>query len=260
MKPNPDLDNLIADIKKLQVNIMTVSRSPQYIHQTLASLFASDPLVHELSPIHLFVGSDDASYLRIYHHHHQIKVIPMTESEAQPMKEWPIWRRACLNYFRCLSAPLDGKLGVVVLEDDVVVRDRFLERLFLSINELRAHKLESYCLALYASYDFENDASFYRGEYYCSYGYPFYATPGMYYPARVSKELGEFVKKHGVDSSEDPYDLLVKRLYGDRMYSCCRALIQHIGMQSTGLGGAGLTPSFDRPFRPIPREDWGKKI
>ena len=41
------------DVQKLTLAVATVPRQPQYIHQTLASLFASDPLVNDLPAVHL---------------------------------------------------------------------------------------------------------------------------------------------------------------------------------------------------------------
>ncbi|MBV9124101.1 MAG: hypothetical protein JO112_12145 [Planctomycetes bacterium] len=246
-------------VEDLVLAISTVHRSPPYVHHTLASLFTADPAVHRLEPVRVLVNGCDAGYLRDYGHHARLRIESLDSREEERMAGWSIHRRACHNYYRCLSVPLSEGQGLVVCEDDVVFRDLFVQRLRETVGEMHAHGLEKYALALFATYDFEEEPSFYRGTLYCSYGWPFYGTQCMYFPAMVAREIADFVREHGVETPEAPYDILLSRLYGDRMYACCRALAQHIGEVSTGLGGAGRSPHFDRPFRPLLRSDWGRK-
>jgi hypothetical protein len=252
------MENSPHRIEDLVLAISTVNRSPQYVHQTLASLFASDPAVHRLSDVWLLVDGNDF-HLRDYRHHGRLRIVPLTPEERTRMTGWSIHRRTCHNYYRCLSVPLAGQRGIIVCEDDVVFRDQFLVRLIDTLEEMRAHRLHKFALALYASHDFEDEHSFYRGALYCSYGWVFFGSQCMYYPAETAHEIADYILRHGVETYEDPSDLLVKRVYGDRMYSCCRALAQHIGDVSTGLGGSARTPRFDRPYRPLLPTDWGQK-
>lgn len=53
----------------LRLVVMTVRRSPEYIHTTLASLLLSDALVHQLKGVHLVVGDAEVEYLNQYRHH-----------------------------------------------------------------------------------------------------------------------------------------------------------------------------------------------
>jgi hypothetical protein len=80
----------------------------------------------------------------------------------------------------------------------------------------------------------------------------------MYYPRHVALEIRDYVQQHGVDDPTKPGDLLVKDLYGDRMYACPRSLVNHVGVVSTGLGGSEGSPTFSRPWMPLSREDWGQ--
>jgi hypothetical protein len=245
----------------IAIAILTVNRQPQYIHQTLASLFAADPTVHHVDHISIMVGSDDASYLSRYDHHKKFRIATLSSPESEKLKSWRVQQRFNHNYYRCLSIPLDGKRGIIVCEDDIIFRDSFLVRLLDTIHEMEIiHNLSDYALAIFSAYDFENDQSFYRGKLYCSYGYEFYGTPCMYYPSKTARLLADFIKSHGVDVYEEPGDMLVKRLYGEKMYACSRSLAQHVGEISTGLGGGGGTPSFGRCYRPIMREEWGTKV
>jgi hypothetical protein len=243
----------------LAIAISTVNRSPQYVHQTLASLFAADPAVHRAGPVWVVVDSQDAAYLKEYSHHRLLRVQPLSESEAAESGGWAIHRRACRNYQRCLTLPLEGKKGVLVCEDDVVFRDLFLTRLVLTIQEMRSDRLEQYALALFASHDFEGDASFYRGKLYCSYGWEYYGSQAMYFPSAMARSVATLIDDYGVNRFVEPYDLTIKRACGGLMYACARPLCQHVGEVSTGLGGCSRAPGFTRPFRPLSRGDWGKK-
>lgn len=249
------------ELGKLVLAIMTVDRDPPYVHQTLASLFAADGLVHELTSVHLVIGTSDAQYLDNYRHHGGLSFHPLTEEEHEEIKSWGTHRRFCHNYVRCLSLPIPDGGGICVCEDDIVFRDLFLQRLLQAIDEMENDAgLTDYCLALFTDCDLEGEPSFYRGRHFCSYGWSFHGTQCMYYPRRVALEIRDYVKQHGVDKCEDCGDLLIGKLYGDRMYACPRALADHIGTLSTGLGGAGRGPSFHRPYRPISREQWGQHI
>ena len=80
-------------------------------------------------------------------------------------------------------------------EDDIVLRDRFVQRLIETVSEMENEGgLRDYALALFAAYDFEQDASFYRGKRYCSYGYEYYGTPCMYYPKHVALEIRDHMR------------------------------------------------------------------
>ena len=246
--------------ESLTLAILTVNRKPEYIHQTLASLFAADPDVHRLGTIHVMVGSTDASYLRRYGHHERLNIVPLTPAEGEEIRDWHVHRKFCHNYHRCLTVPMVRKRGIIVCEDDIMLRDHFVSRLLDTIWEMEVeHGLKRYALALFSSHDFENDNSFYRGRLYCSYGYPFFGTQCMYYPRECAAEIAPFLLERGVKTCEAPGDLLVKQVYGDKMYACCRGLAQHVGDVSTGLGGGGRSDSFDRPYRPIPAPEWGAK-
>lgn len=249
------------DIRKLLVAMMTVDREPAYVHQTLASLFASDLMVHEVSPIHLVIDASDAGYLEEYRHHQALFLHPLSRGEGEQVATWSRHRRFCHSYVRCLSLPVPEGGGICVCEDDLVFRDLFIQRLLVTVGELEASTgATDYCLALFTDCDLERDASFYRGRYFCSYGWPFHGTQCMYYPRQTALQIRDYVQEHGVDKTEDCGDLLIGKLYRDRMYACPRSLADHVGAVSTGLGGGGHSPSFSRPYRPIAREEWGEGV
>jgi hypothetical protein len=247
------------DAENLVLAVMTVDRDPPYVHQTLASLFACDPMVHDVSPVHVVVGTSNTKYVQNYQHHRAISLHPLDQAEQDRIAGWSPHRRFCHNYVRCLSLPIPEAGGICVCEDDVIFRDLFVQRLLKAIRELEENvKERDYCLALFTDCDLEQNTSFYRGRFYCSYGWPFHGTQCMYYPAAVAATLRDYIQQRGVDRQEDCGDLLVGRLYGDRMYASPRSLVDHVGEVSTGLGGAPRSPTFRRPYRPIEQDQWGK--
>jgi len=247
------------ELDGLVVAVMTVDRTPAYVHQTIASLFAADRRVHELPCVHLVIGTSAAAYLDHLRQHEALRFHPLSAEEHERTREWTVHRRFCHNYVRCLSLPIPEGGGICVCEDDVVFRDGFVGHLLDTIGEMEGEgRLRDYCLALFSECDFEAEPSFYRGLRYCSYGCSYHGTQCMYYPRHVALELRDRLQRLGVDKATKPGDLLIADLYGDRLYASPRALANHIGKVSTGLGGSGASPSFRRPYRPIPPDEWGQ--
>ena len=241
--------------------IMTVQRDPEYLFRTLSSLFMADPRMHELGSLHLMVDAEDAAYLDDVKHHAIARIHPLSPAEGERVRDWGRHRRFNHNCVRCLCLPVDPGGGLVVVEDDVVFRDRFLTRLISTVDEIEdVANIRDYALALTTAYDLEREPSFFRGALYCSYGHPFYGTQAMYYPAAVARNLADFIRERGVEAFTKPGDLLVGESYGDRMYACAWPLATHIGRVSTGLGGCGPSPGFARPHEPLTLETWGRPV
>ena len=53
----------------MSVAVVTVDREPPYVNQTVATLFAADPLAHALHRVHLIAGTSDARYLDHFRHY-----------------------------------------------------------------------------------------------------------------------------------------------------------------------------------------------
>ena len=229
--------------------MMTVQRTPQYVHQTLASFFASDPLVRQLPPLRLMVGSSDAAYLDDYHHHGQVQVLPMNETLWRTVRGCCVHHRLVHNYYRCLSMDIGAARGLCICEDDLRFRDGFLAMLLETIDELEAEH-QRYILSAYSAYDLDRVAAFNRGRLYCSYGQPFYGTQCVYYPRTVLPELAEFFDRHGVQAYSEPADLLIGHFDQKHrmLYATRCSLVQHIGRRSSGVGWYHVSPSFQRSW------------
>lgn len=242
----------MTQIEHLRLAIMTVDRSPPYVHTTLASLFASGEEIHRIAGIELVVGSKEAQYLRCYRHHAGIRIHELTIQEADRIHKWGTGHKFCHNYHRCLSVPLGEAKGLIICEDDVVVRDHFLAHLLATINEMEEQfSLSRYLLALYVPYRLADVPAFRRGRFFASYNAPmFYGTQCMYYPATVVGELRDWMEHKGVNNHTQPGDFVVKD-YGksiNAIYGTVASLAQHIGRTTTGLGKFHRSPTFTHPF------------
>jgi hypothetical protein len=225
----------------LRLVVMTVRRSPEYVHVTLASLLLSDPLVHRLRGVHLVVGGAEVEYLNQYRHHYRIEIHQMSQEDAHRTRLWTLRQRFCLNYYRCLTVPPADCRGICICEDDVIFQDGFIDKMLSAVNEMEeTHKLTKYLLDLYLPDGLLPEPSFRCGPYCAKYQAPsFYGTQCMYYPRPVVLELAQFVHEHGVSNYRVEGDMLVREyaIATDGLYGTVRSLVQHIGFISTGLAG-----------------------
>lgn len=179
----------------LRLAVMTVRRSPEYVHTTLASLLLSDPLVHQLRGLHLVVGDAEVEYLNQYRQHHRIEIHQMEQEDAQRIRGWTLRQRFCLNYYRCLTVPPADCKGICICEDDVIFQDGFIEKMLAAVNEMeQTHRLTKYMLDLYLPDGLLPEPSFRWGQYYAKYhATSFYGTQCMFYPRPVVLELARFI-------------------------------------------------------------------
>ncbi len=244
---NSDLAATLWNPGKITLAIMTVDRNPQYVFQTVASLFASDPLVHRLAKIYLVVGSDNASYLQDLAHHETLTITPMDATTWDEVKHLTVHHRFNHNYHRCLSVPLGDSLGLCVCEDDVVFRNGFVTKLVDTLNEMAHAGLHNFVLAGYAAYCFDADGSLECGSSYCRYPADrFFGTQCMFYPQSVLPQVMDRIYRHGIILPEEPGDMLVKQycVQAQNLYAIRKSIVQHVGQTSTGLGYFHNSPSF----------------
>lgn len=243
----------MLNIGDLCISILTVPREPEYIHQTLASLFSSGPDIYRVKGIHLMVDTNDRSYLAEYHDCAFLNISYLSDAEFEQQRQRTPHLRFCTNYLRCLSVPADG--GLLILEDDVLLRDRFLLCLKQAVDEMEdCHGLSSYVLSLHAKANLPQIQDYYRGHYYISYPTGmYYGTQGMYYPAAVRAAVADYIREQAVTPLRCPGDLLIKELVTEwqNLYNTVWDLVEHIGTVSTGLGGAPRSHTFKEKWRPL---------
>ena len=136
------------------------------------------------------------------------------------------------NYLRCLQRA--GDSGVVVFEDDVIVRPDWFGRLQEAIGELESLVCGAYVLALYYSRVGLSP----RGRAFCSYiASTFYGTQALYFPAASAVGFAEFLQQHLVGLGSADMVLRAWCVEHQNLYATTRALAQHMGIVTTGLAG-----------------------
>jgi hypothetical protein len=251
LAPVPSAPPAFSVSEKLCLAIMTVQREPTYLYQTLASLFACDPLVHRLRRIAIVADGEDFGYLDPLRHHARVHLVPMPPDRWAEVKDFGIHRRACHNFVRCLESCTEDSDGILVCEDDVVFRDGFLGKLLQSLHELTRRDLREFILAAYAAYDHEADRSLRRGRYYSSYpAHTFYGTQCVFFPRSEALHVAEEVRRRSVKQAGKPYDLVIHdyAVRRQHLYATRFSLAQHVGRRTSGLGHFHQSPTFHRPW------------
>lgn len=256
--------------ERLVIAVRTIHREPQYIHQTLASMFVSDDLVRRTGEVLLLIGNEADDYLSNYLHHTHLRIMSLTRAQRQQFsalnelqdKLSPLdsnRQRFNFNFIRSLRLPLSGKLGVLSCEDDVIFRENFLQSLLAAIHEVEeGHGISEYMLSLSQYYDFERDSNAYLGKHFCRYSRPFYGTQAVFFPTSVAAKFADYVDENGIGEGLRAGDILAGEFFKDTTFSTVRPLVQHIGEVSTGLGGTSLDKTrFHRPLFPCSPDDWG---
>ena len=268
----PESGGTALDCGGLRVSILTTERQPSYVHDTLSSLLGSSASVVALGSIDLMVdGAEASGYLSELRRDPMLKLHYLSDEEWRVQSTRRRGHRFCYNYWRSLNVTMDRYWGLVVLEDDVLLREAFVEKLILTVEEVRRRQgvervgpkgLQQFMLALYSSYDFAREPTFYRGHHYCSYGYPFFGTCGLFYEASIVGAVRDYMWRFGVESHHAPGDLVLNELKANGtlwVYACTRDLVQHKGVVSSGLGaGAAVFRSctFDKAWGPVRRREW----
>lgn len=240
----------------LALVFLTCPREPAYFSTSLAGALLGDPLTARLREIAVAVDAPDLGCVGPLAGHARVRWVARTVEESARVADFPLHRRACHNYWRALGLARPGARAVLVCEDDVAFRDGWLGMLLECLNEMAAAGLKEFIVAAYSAYDHER-GPLRRGRFYSSYpAEGFYGTQGMLYPAAELAPVRELVWAHGVEQADAPYDMLVKRraVARQHLYITRVALVQHVGLQSTGLGDGSIrSPSFGRPW-PGPAE------
>jgi hypothetical protein len=112
-----------------------------------------------------------------------------------------------------------------------------MARTLFAIEEIE-QRLTRYILSLYSSQDL-SDPAFNRGNWHRSYYAPsFYGTQGVFYPFCVRRPLADYLS-HPENVERKPGDLLISEWAHENncLYATQGSLVDHMGEQSTGLGG-----------------------
>lgn len=221
-------------LSKINIAISTVWREEDYLDATLESLLVEYPKSVQ-QPVCLVVGSPVTTHLDCYRAQRGISVVEMGPNTWGWIKERQTHHRATWNYYRCLTQPLAGTRGTLVLEDDIRFARGWSARLDATLSALEEQCGSSFVLALYAaSYSVQKGRQ--CGQLYAEYQHEhFWNTQGIYYPAQVRQGFAKYLKVHGVMGNEHHYDFLLRGYLiqaGIPLFSTSPSLIQHTGKTS----------------------------
>ena len=234
----------------LELVFVACPREPNVLTATLASAFMADPAIHELKSISVVVDAPELGWIGPLSKQRQVCWLPRSSVQDLRASTYPIHQRASYNYWRALKSVSPGTRGLIVCEDDVILREGWLGKLMQSLQDLRQHSIHEFILALYSAYDHE-EPHLRRGEFYSSYfARSFFGTQSMFFPAAQLSALREVIWRDSVETNRSPYDLTIAEYATVRqnLYTTRHSLAQHVGYQSTGLGSMHTSPSFERPW------------
>jgi hypothetical protein len=235
----------------LALVFLTCPRVPAFFPATLAGALSADVLTERLRGIAVAVDAPDLECVGRLAENRRVRWVPRSPEESRRVADFRIHRRACHNYWRALGLAPPEARAVIVCEDDVVFREGWLGMLLECLEEMRSDDVEDFLLTAYSARDHEAQP-LRRGLFYSSYvAGGFYGTQAMVFPRTEVEPVRELIWRHGVETPEEPYDLLIKRRAVERqhLYTTRHSLVQHAGAaHTTGLGGGHVSPSFEREW------------
>ena len=223
----------------IQLAVLTVNRSPEYIHQTLCSLLLSGSEIRRLKNIDLVVGDARTAYLDEYKHHKLISIRSLHESAATQLAHWTVHRRFSFNYYRCLKQLSPDARGICICEDDIIVKDGFLNAILAVASRLEdVHRIHRYVLDLYIHEGLQPDP-LYTPDVDCVRYRPqsLFGTQCIFYPRSVVPDVAHLLYRWSVADYRAPGDMVIRRFATREncLYGPISSLVQHIGLKSTGL-------------------------
>jgi hypothetical protein len=209
----------------IPIAICTVARPRPYLYATLSSMQASDA---QDTDIYLCVGSPDHDYAAP-HVSRRVHLHPLVPEEWATIQDGTLAQKSNWNYRRCLSFASDQ--GLIVLEDDVLVRPDWMHCLAKTVEEMRRHSLAGYALSLYYP---QNVKLIRRGTYYQSYlAHTFYGSQAVYYPPGQAETACQWLTNH----HNRNIDMALREWFikAQNVYAPIKSLAQHLGFTTTGL-------------------------
>lgn len=211
-----------------EIAVLSVPRTVDYFTETMLQVRERFAEV----PTHVVTNGTSPAYLRW-------ATAPNVSVHVVPIpRDHGLRARSILMYEYALSvSPSD----VLVLEDDVAVHPRALQRLDAARAELAVvREVASYVLDCYVvSWQGRNPAyplphTFLERDYGC-------CTQCMYFSQNATRPMRERMRVERTSAPRpDPYDFLIRNASASRgipLYGTVRALVQHRGAVSTGLTG-----------------------
>jgi hypothetical protein len=214
-----NMEDLFADT---EIAICTINREPNYVHQTLASMYMGG-----LTPnaqVGLYVGNEDDSYVRCYGHHRNVIIRPTPDEDWLEISGQSPSKRLCYNYFRCLSQAT--KNNVLLLEDDLQFADGWAVYLAAVVRALSSQRC---FLSLYTHLDYTG-----MTEPVKMRKPPFFGTQALFIPSDIRELLLKFHSQAGIQDQNPDYVINVfSQLHHVPILDITKPLVQHAGKISS---------------------------
>jgi hypothetical protein len=270
---------MVMKPKDLRISIVTCQREPQYIHRTIASLFTADKHIYKVGSIDIFVDGPETTFLRQYWTHATINIHYLSKEEQlykaslhkrldatnkkNKIHMTPRHINCSLGHYRARNVDMDGYKALMVLEDDVTLRNNFIDNLSDVYTELKKDKIPHWSVSLQDNQNVKGSLARYRGKYYISYpGERFYGFTGTFLPAQTVEPVRDVIKDYGMERAIDPADLCMHRLagpgklLGQGFFCSAWDITSHEGEVSTGLGGGRGSNNWHIKWRPLTKADF----
>lgn len=221
-------------LESINIVVCTVWREENYLESTLRGLL-HDYHINTNQPVCLVVGSPEVEHLETYRSLPGISVVEMGSNTWAWIKNRPAFHRASWNYYRCLTYPMAGARGTLVLEDDIIFARGWCARLDATLKHLEEQYSSNFVLSLY-----EAIFAMHKGEqcnrFFIEYPHEdFFGIQGIYYPAAIREDFAKYLKIHGLAGNKTYHDFLLREYLsqcGIPLFATAPCLIQHIGKTS----------------------------
>ena len=216
---------------KFITNILSINRKPNYIHQSLASLFISG----FNKEVNILVGDQDIFYLENYKQNKKIKIKPMSDWEK--IKNWSPERKTSYNWIR----GIEGPNNYLIIEDDTIFHDDIIKKIEIIKEEIEKKNVK-YILTLYHVLKMKSEKSYIECNEVCE-------AHCVWYPETVILSLRDYINKMSIIDCAKTYtqnrkprihdapgDWLITRFAKEQnipIFTPTRSLAQHIGHNST---------------------------
>lgn len=221
-------------LDKINIVISTIWREKDYLEATLESL-ASEQSPNVDQPVCLVVGSPVTTHLERYRSQPGIAIVEMGPNTWAWIKNNFTHQRAAWNYYRCLTQPVAGARGTLILEDDIRFARGWRARLGTTLGALEEQYGPDFVLTVYAAWFSKTKEKNYS-RLYVEYPHDaFSGTQGIYYPMKVRQGFAKHLKAHGLKASGEHYDIILKKYLiqsGIPLFATAPCLIQHMGKTS----------------------------
>jgi hypothetical protein len=205
------------------ISFIVAPREPAYIHQTIASMYLSDPSASR-AQIRLYLDADNDSFLKAYEHNQNPKVL-IAPKEQRGIEHHLL--RLTLAQSRALSEA-GNEEHFVVAEDDLLFLDGWTSRLQAAVAAARRTSGEAFILSGYSPMMMVGDTIAKWSD-----SRRFYGNQFLYVPKSVRERLSRCLKDR---LGELPSDLLIGRWAAETnvpIFATIPSIVQHVGKKSS---------------------------